>query len=224
MRVQYAKGHPLRFLSHLDMIRLVERTIRRAGLPIQYSEGFHPHPRIAFGPPLALGLTSRAEYMDLQFAKPLVGDLGFRMRRALPPGFRIVSTRAIFRKTDALSAVIDTADYRADISRLRHISGLEEILRELLGSERLIIQRSTPKETRTIDVRDRLVDLGLDRSDKTLYLLMRLRTGPQGHIRPHEVLELALGLPREELLIVPVERTAQYIKSGQQLLSPLDVI
>ena len=224
MRVQYAKERPLRFLSHLDMVRLVERTIRRAGLPIQYSEGFHPHPRIAFGPPLALGLTSRAEYMDVQFAKPLVGDLGFRMRRAMTPGFRVISTRAIFRKTEALSAAINMVDYRADLSRTRQVSGLEEALREMLGSERLMIHRSTPKETRIIDVRDRLVDLGLERTDETLFLSMRLRTGPQGHIRPHEVLELALRLPREDVLIVPVERTAQYIESDGHLLSPLDVI
>ena len=224
MRVQYTKERPLRFLSHLDMVRLVERAIRRAELPIQYSEGFHPHPRIAFGPPLALGLTSRAEYMDLQFSRPLIGDLGFRMQQNLPEGFRIVTTRAIFRKTEALSAAIDRADYRADLSRVPHTSGLEETLRRLLNSERLMIQRSTPKETKTIDVSNRLLDLRLETTDQGLYLSMRLRTGSQGHIRPQEVLKLALELPEEELLTIPVERTAQYIQSHQELLSPLDVI
>ena len=224
MRVQYTKERPLRFLSHLDIVRLVERTIRRAGLPIQYSEGFHPHPRIAFGPPLALGLTSRAEYMDLQFAKPLVGDLGFRLQRKFPRGFRIVTTRAIFRKTEALTAAINVADYRADLNGMEHTSGLEETLRALLGSDRLMIQRSTPKETKTVEVSGLLLDLGLEKTAQGLFLSMRLRTGAQGHIRPQEVLELALGLPREDLLTIPVERTAQYIESDQGLLSPLDII
>jgi len=224
MRVQYSKERSLRFLSHLDVVRLVERAFRRAGLPIQYSEGFHPHPRIAFGPPLALGLTSRAEYMDVQFSKPLIGDLGFHLQQNLPQGLRIVATRAIFRKTEALSAAIDVVDYRADLSRAGHISGLQETLRQLLDSPQLTIRRSTPTETKTIDVSDRLIDLGLETSAGGLFLSMRLRTGSQGHIRPQEVLELALGLPQEVLLTIPMERTAQYIQSDQELLSPLDVI
>jgi radical SAM family uncharacterized protein/radical SAM-linked protein len=224
LRVQYAKERPLRFLSHLDMIRLLERTIRRADLPIDYSEGFHPHPRIAFGPPLAVGLTSQAEYMDLQFAKPLVGDLAFRMKRELPKGLRILHTRAIFRKTEALSAAINVADYRADVSGVKHIRDLEKTLQELLSAERLPVQRSTPKETKTIDISAHLLDLRVERPREAILLLMRLRTGPQGHIRPREVLELALRLPKEHLVTIPVERTAQYIEIDSQLLSPLDVI
>jgi radical SAM family uncharacterized protein/radical SAM-linked protein len=224
MRVQYTKERALRFLSHLDMIRLVERAIRRAGLPIQYSGGFHPHPRIAFGPPLALGLTSRAEYMDVQFSRPLIGDLGYRLQQELPEGMQIVDTRTIFRKTEALSAAINAADYRADISPMEETAGLRDTLEDLLHSDCLEVQRSTPKETRTIDISDRVMDLDLERTGEALFLLMRLRTGAQGHVRPEEVLALALGLPREELLTIPVERTAQYILSDQELLSPLDVI
>jgi len=224
MRVQYSKERPIRFLSHLDMVRLFERTIRRAGLPIQYSEGFHPHPRIAFGPPLALGLTSQAEYMDIQFAQPLVGDLNDRLRKVLPQGLRILDTRAIFRKTEALSAAINVADYRADISGLENLSELETILLDLLRAEHLSIKRSTPKETKTIDVSGRLMDLSLENIRSSIFLLMRLRTGPEGHIRPQEVLELALKLPKERLLTIPVERAAQYIETADGLLSPLDVV
>jgi radical SAM family uncharacterized protein/radical SAM-linked protein len=224
MRIRYAKGRPVRFLSHLDMIRLLERTIRRADLPIDYSEGFHPHPKIAFGPPLSLGLTSVAEYMDLQFAKPLVGDLIFRLKRELPEGIRVIDTKAIFRKTEALSAVINVSDYRADLSRVAGLFDLERRLQELLQAERLPILRSTPKGTKSIDLRPHLLDLTLERDQETICLSMRLRTGPEGHIRPQEVLEVALKLPSERLAIIPIERTAQYIQVDHRLLSPLDVI
>src|SRR5207302_709049 len=89
VRLGYAKGERLRFISHLDLMREMERTFRRADLPMLYSEGFAPRPRISAGPPLALGWTSEAEWVDLVLAgdwaeERLSGLLGDLNRVATP--------------------------------------------------------------------------------------------------------------------------------------------
>ncbi|MGC8875430.1 MAG: TIGR03936 family radical SAM-associated protein, partial [Chloroflexia bacterium] len=68
--LQFARGRELRFLSHLDMMRLWERAIRRAGLPLRYSGGFHPHARISLALPLAVGMTARGEWLEVELKVP----------------------------------------------------------------------------------------------------------------------------------------------------------
>src|SRR5690606_33558809 len=66
-RLRYAKFGPARFASHLDLGRALGRALRRAGLPVAYSQGFHPLPKMAFGPPLPVGVESEAEFVDITF-------------------------------------------------------------------------------------------------------------------------------------------------------------
>lgn len=111
VRLKYSKGPEVRFISHLDLMRVFTRAIRRAGLPIAYSQGFTPHPRIAFGPPLPLGMTSMGEYLDMEFAKPLFGEVLEKLNQALPKGIRALEAKPIFGKATSLSSAIISADY-----------------------------------------------------------------------------------------------------------------
>ena len=65
LRIRFSRGEELKFISHLDIIRLWERALRRARIGLAYSEGFSPHPRISLAAPLSLGITSDAELMDV---------------------------------------------------------------------------------------------------------------------------------------------------------------
>src|SRR4030042_1136628 len=69
LRLKFSRGQELKFLSHLDLMRLWERALRRAGLPLAYSEGFTPHPQIALAAPLLVGVTSDAELMDVSLSR-----------------------------------------------------------------------------------------------------------------------------------------------------------
>jgi radical SAM family uncharacterized protein/radical SAM-linked protein len=221
MRIHYAKGDSLKYISHLDLTRLFERAIRRADLPIAYSEGFHPHPKIAFGPPLPVGLTSTAEYLDIQFVKPLVGDLAYRLGSSLPEGIEILTTKPIFHKTESLMATINIAEYRAHLRGFHKQANLQKTLNDLLAKEYLSVQRVTPKESKMVNIREHLLDLHLEGED---YLNMRLRIGESGHARPLEILAAVLTLSDEELLRVPIQRTHQFIERDGQLISPMEVI
>ena len=69
LRISFSRGEKLKFISHLDLIRLFQRAFHRAGIALAYSEGFNPHPRMSLAAPLALGVTSDAELMDVVLAK-----------------------------------------------------------------------------------------------------------------------------------------------------------
>ena len=91
IRIKYRKGEEVKFISHRDLMRAFMRAIRRAGLPIAYSQGFNPHMKISWGNALKVGAASEAEFAELQFeqwVKPQ--ELKERLNRQLPKGLEIL--------------------------------------------------------------------------------------------------------------------------------------
>src|SRR5690606_23094332 len=96
LRVTFAKEGPLRFVAHLDMMRTWERAIRRARLPLAYTQGFSPHARIALAAPLPVGVVGRRELLDLWLGEPLpTEEVAERLAAAMPPGLRIVAIEVV---------------------------------------------------------------------------------------------------------------------------------
>jgi len=116
-RIRFEKGSAMRFTSHLDLMRTWERTLRRSGLPLAFSQGHHPHIKMSFGPPLPLGYRSRAEVFDLEFSRPPAVDLADRLGAVLPDGLSLVSFRPILFKTPSLMSQLEGASYRVRFPR-----------------------------------------------------------------------------------------------------------
>jgi hypothetical protein len=113
LRVRFTKEEPLRFLGHLDVVRLWERACRRARLPLAYTLGFTPHPRLQFASPLALGATGAAEVLDLYLTAPLApADFGARLGARLPSGCRVVEVQEVPLLAPAAAALLRWAEYQ----------------------------------------------------------------------------------------------------------------
>ena len=111
-RLRYAKFGPARFASHLDLGRALGRALRRAGLPVAYSQGFHPLPKMAFGPPLPVGVESEAEFVDITFTEELVaGEISRRLNAALPKGLAVTGVLKLPPKAPSLMSLIDRFTY-----------------------------------------------------------------------------------------------------------------
>lgn len=112
IRLRVSKEGLARFLSHLDLQRTLERALRRAGLPVAYSQGFHPHPKIAFASALATGHASAGEYVDVELAEPVAPDeFARRLAAQLPQGLRVVAARAVPAGGASLMNQVVAADY-----------------------------------------------------------------------------------------------------------------
>ncbi|MBU1355512.1 MAG: TIGR03960 family B12-binding radical SAM protein [Candidatus Edwardsbacteria bacterium] len=110
-RLKYTKGPEIKFISHLDMTRVWLRAISRARLPIAYSQGFSPHPKVSFGPPLPLGITSRGEYMDIQLDRPASAESINDLNKHLPRGMEISAVKPIMSNARSISELAEAADY-----------------------------------------------------------------------------------------------------------------
>lgn len=217
VRLKYTKGPEVRFISHLDLMRVITRAIRRAGLPIAYSQGFTPHPRIAFGPPLALGMTSQGEYLDMEFAKPLFGEVLEKLNDVLPAGIRVLEAKPIFGKATSLSEAIISADYEISLTPPR--PDLGDKIQETLFLESLPVVRAGAEGDKVVDIRPLIESIQLEPGGRRLRL--RLKVGEGGSGRATEVLG-ALGFSPEGALALACERTALHITGGDGLRSPME--
>lgn len=208
IRFVYQVSGVLKFLSHLDLLKLFNRALLRAKLPVAYSEGFNPHPKISFGPPRGVGQEGRRELADLQLKDEVAPDeVCRRLNLALPKNVRVLSAKVLPDTEPALMAQINLAVYEAELpadlsAELR--AELAAKTAAFLAADKIEIMRKRPKK------RDKLIDLRsgvrtLVWQDNLLRLEIPFAEG--GSVKPTEVLQYLLPpkllyrLARLELLI-----------------------
>lgn len=202
IRIKFSKTGPLRYIGNLDLHTLWERAARRADLPLAYSHGFHPQPKIHLASPLPLGFSSRSEVVDLRLDEDVpLADLARRLMSALPQGIDILSTESVDPLAPPLPALLIAAEYQITLPASIDLQLLSSRIVSLLEQTAIPRQR----RGRTYDLRPLIEDLRLEppESDGPRQLHMRLaaREGATG--RPDEVLE-ALAIALQE---TKIERT-----------------
>jgi radical SAM-linked protein len=215
-RVSFSRGEEVKFISHLDLMRLWERAFRRAGVPLAYSQGFSPHPKLSLAAPLALGITSQAELMDIFLTRPvseryLVGALS----QQLPRGIDIRDARPMAPLSPSLPSQVRSAEYRVETLCDGSSQDVEASLASLLVAESLPWQHARDTGVRHYDLRALVLNLWLmDKEGSRCLLGMRLRADNSGSGRPEQVVA-ALGFPvpplsihRTELILAPRETGA----------------
>ena len=206
IRITFTKQGALRYIGHLDLHRLWERAMRRAELPLSYSQGFHPQPKISLAAALPLGFSSRAEVMDVRLNEEIaVEDLSARLKDSLPPDIKVVEVRTVDEKLPALQTQTLSAAYDVHLTEPVAGSELKRRVEGLMMSESLIRER----RGKSYDLRPLVEMLSVvGMADGTSWLKMTLaaREGATG--RPEEVLGV-LGIEADT---ARVERTRLIFK------------
>jgi radical SAM-linked protein len=206
VRLRWSKSARFRFMSHLENLRLLERTIRRARLPVMYSQGHNPSMRLSLGPPLPLGFTSEAEYIDVTLESNLMNRMIDDLRAQLPDGIEILEARAALGKKKSLSSALNRAEYILPVEVWSDRADLEESIGRLLATDTLECERGKEEKKKTIDLRPAIYDVRIE-GDR---LLMVLGLGEGGYAKPTELigfLSEGLTMPIEAL---PFHRLAVY--------------
>ncbi len=155
IRVKFVRGEEVKYISHLDLMKLFERALRRSKLPIAYSQGFNPHPQMVFGLPLSVGITSQAEYADFELSEEMdPEEFKNSLSLSLPEGIRIIASKEKVRK-DNIMASISGASYKILLSsdtRLE-IRGIQEKMNKLLSRPDIIVNKETKKGIKEIDIK-----------------------------------------------------------------------
>ncbi len=210
LRITFAKTDFMRFTGHLDLHQTWERTIRRAGLPLAYSQGYNPRPRLQLASALPLGFTSQAEVLDVWLEEEMdeMDCLG-RLNKALPPGLHIHQIITADLKAPALQTVVLAAEFTTTL--LEPIPELEKRVEALLALESLMRTR----RKRDYDLRPLILELDILQPDsdgnQRIFMRLAAREGATG--RPEVVAE-ALGV---EAYNLRVERTGIIFSTSDNL-------
>jgi radical SAM-linked protein len=202
LRLQFARGDSLKFLSHLDMMRLWPRLFRRARIDMTYSEGFNAHPRLAVAAPLAVGWTGEAELMEVWLDDPPpVSTVLARLSPVLPEGLSIVMGLAMPLEDPSLQSLMRFAEYEVGLKLDRSAVEVEKAVENLWGMSTLDWSHTRDEETRRYDLRAQVDHIAIHAVDTgTVTLSMRLKNAPSGSGRPEQV-ALALGFAEHPLSI-----------------------
>ncbi len=196
IRINFDKTEEMRFTGHLDLYRTWERVLRRAALPIAYSQGFKPHPRLQIAAALPLGFTSSNDLLDVWLEEDIpLAILCSRIQAVLPPGLKVNSLISVPLKQPALQSLLRASEYQ--VAFLEHVSDLPERIHRLLHQSNIPIER----KGKSYDLRPLL--LSLDCLSETPNGLQRLhtllRTTSNVHARPDDLVK-AIGIPPEKAL------------------------
>jgi radical SAM family uncharacterized protein/radical SAM-linked protein len=219
IRIEYGKGEHVRYLSHLDMMRMFERAMRRAQVPLAYTEGFNPRPKISYGPALATGYTSESEFMDVHIAIEGPYDIKASLSPHLPLGIEIKSTKKLVTKSRSLTALIDRLDYDIYLDGTIDQKEIDTLISELLSKDEIIVKRlKKGKDLKVYNIRPSI--LQMTSNPRGLSLQSKIFNGLS--VRAEEILRHLL--PGQETLIktAKVNRTNLFISDGDKYLSPLD--
>jgi radical SAM-linked protein len=194
IRVTFTRGDELKYITHLDLMRAWERALRRAEIPVSYSEGFSPHPQIAIAAPLAVGVTSDSELMDVFLDTVMAPQtLVHQVTPQLPAGLRIVRSEEVGLTLPSLQADVRASEFDVDIEG-RADDAVHRAVDGLLAAETFPWEHKRDDETKTYDLRALVHDITVAPCDGALRLKMLLRTDNSGAGRPEQVVA-ALGLP-----------------------------
>ncbi len=195
IRVQYAKEGRLRALSHLETKTAIERAIRRAKLPMAYSQGFSPKPKLTFSPALSLGIESHAEFVDLT----LIGlhdadETGRALTAQLPPGLRVVAVSSA--PAMALNQGANAVTYVAEIPAGALEAAGDAVARFEMSSAWPIMRQYDGRQ-KEVDLKTFVKMVSTDTAGR---VRMELFQGQNGGARPAEVVQALFGVEPTRVL------------------------
>ncbi len=195
LRATFVKGPQLKYISHLDLALAWERALRRAGVPLAYSQGHNPQARLQLASGLPVGYTGAAEVMDIILSRPMPpGEFMARVRPALPEGLSVTDAEEVPLKGPSLQSALREAVYMTRVETSLQADELTKRIANLLAADQLVQQRTRKQRLENFDLRPLMKDVWLEaHGEHHIQLGMRLCAGQQGNVRPDAVLA-ALGL------------------------------
>lgn len=191
-RLEITKGESVRYISHLDFASLMQRAICRAHLPAAYSEGFNPHMKISFASALSVGITSEAEYMDLELKKDICQpELFDKLSKALPPGVKLLRAKQIDMRAKALMSIVDEGSYSISLPCKDDLDTVTNAIEKFNHAKEIIIVRETPKKRKEIEIKQYLPKaMQYTLEDNILNISLNIKITSTGTTKPNEVLDV----------------------------------
>ena len=210
VRIEYSKKGPIRYIGHLDLMHTFFRALKRANLPVSYTQGFNPHIKCSFSPALPLGFASESEYMELYLDKKIdISSSIGNLQRELPEGLTVhnMGKLPLFGRSNNVK--IKAVAYRINLRQFYGKStvsdpvtreDIEGKIRNFLDKEEIFL---IDKKRRRVNVRPLIVSMKMERNWDIRLLL---KAGGGFNFNPGIIIKTLLGVEKEELSFIEFTR------------------
>lgn len=182
LRVFYNKRGRAKYISHLDVTRCMQRAVKRAGLPVWYTEGFNPHIYLTFALPLSLSYESESESMDFRLTRELpAGEVMERLNAALPPDMQVTAVRPPQHKPEEIVAAVYAV--RLAVEGTDGEALLDRFL-AFLESDKIEVEKRTKRGVKVVDIKPDCALLSCRAEGDGIALALRMAAGPGYNVNP----------------------------------------
>lgn len=224
IRFRYGRDETLQYIAHLDMLRLFERTLRRSGLPVAHTQGFNPRMKLVFGLPMSTGLTSEAEYADVELDRPIVpAAFVATMNTHLPRGMQVYDAVPVATNDNVMLRVA-AARYRITFRTATPVSreDMQGMLVRLLESEHVPVMKKGKKGLHEVDIRPLVYAATIRAHGEDWILETFMSAGAADNLRPDLFMEAWHALVGTEFVLRAMHREALYASIDNEWLALTD--
>lgn len=206
-RISYMQGEEVRFISHLDFLRTIVRTFRRAGLPVKYSEGFNPHMVMTIGLPLSVGTTSVCDCLEVELTEDIdIPTAIEQINSCTPRGIKILG----IKKSEGLTPMynIDSALYTASFTADKAVD-----LEEYISAPEVMIEKKSKRKINEVNIKDfiRSVEV-VNRDAMSYFLKLHINAGNTSNLKPELVLKSMEKFYDMNISDIKIERKEIYFE------------
>jgi radical SAM-linked protein len=206
LRIRWGRNQSQRMLSHLDNMKVVEKTIKDARFPVAYTKGPKPRMKLSFCAPLPMGFTSETEFTDITLEQNCTVEMIENIRSSFPQGFRLLEAKTVFEKSISLSDAINRVVYSL---RLGHDINKDELNKKIfdtMSRKNIEITRKSKSGESLLDIRTAIYDINISCGE----LVMTLGIGGGGYARPTELARLLFEYDDDTISALPFHRREMY--------------
>lgn len=209
-RIQYIQGDEVKYISHLDFLRTINRVFSRADLPIKFSNGFNPHPVMTIGLPLSVGTTSVCDVLDVDLTQDMdIAELTERINKNCPLGIRVTAAKRAENLKPLFN--IDSAIYTA-----RFDADGDPRIADFAAAESVMIEKKSKRGMKEVNIKDFIRSLGAtDGRDMEYGVIMHINAGNFSNLKPELVLSAMSGFSGVNLSNIAINREKIFFDDGE---------
>ncbi len=216
--IKFSKSGYIKYISHLDLMRLFKRSFKRLGIKLEYSQGYNPHPKMGLAQPLSLGYESNGEILEFETVEKINEDNILKtFNLAMPEGIEIIECKETKATGKSLAAITEFAEYRIKIPfKATFEKGIEVI--DFMNQPEIICQKlNKKKELVDINIKSMIKELAINKNEKELIIYVKMDAGSMSNLSPELLIKAITDYYQIEYDRSEVEITREAIIFGNNL-------
>lgn len=226
LRFRFLRDETLKYIAHLDVLRLFERALKRSKLPVAYTQGFNPRQKLVFGLPMSIGLTSESEYADIELSEDRTPEIFVaEINKSLPEGIRVLE--AVEQSVrDNIMNQISAARYEIQFQTPKAVShfDMDKMIYQMLSQDDISVMKKTKKGMRPVNIRPLIYSLSVHKKDMDIFGLEAfLSAGAENNLRADLLMEALCKETGLEVKTLNMHRKALYASTFNEWKNPFEV-